>query len=310
MNKLIEYFKNNISSLIMFVYLINIILIALLYNNPIISLVILLALVGMSWLTRRGKFLAYFKFSISIFIITMAFNLIINQRGQDVLLRLPFIVISTASLVNAITLGLSFVNLLWTFYLYDAFVKTKVIFEILSYFFKSIAIIFMLTIKFIPRIVGIFKESKNLRRFRSNQINQKLNLLNKIRQTIDLNETVLDKAMASFMGVSDTLVLKGYEKRSKKVGHFIFNANDWSILLIIIFSLIFNISMSALDKGKIDFGSGNLQVSFGKNDWWIIIVNIIIILLPLLTGGVHYLWWKFYGAKTTVSNTTTAKNYR
>lgn len=150
MNKLIANFQQNVNSVTMIIYLFNVILIALLYSNPLITGFIWLSLVVMAYLTRRQKLGSYLKFSAIIFLVTVLFNVILNQRGTNVLLNWPWLKITTESLGNGMILGLSFVNLLGAFYLYDALARTKVIFEVLANIFKSIAIIFILTIKFIP----------------------------------------------------------------------------------------------------------------------------------------------------------------
>jgi len=263
MNQLIRNFKNNINSVTMFVYLINVILISLLYNNPIIALGILVSLIIMSFLTRKEKIIVYLKFSSVIFIVTVLFNLILNQRGTNILLNVPFVKITTESLLNGVILGIAFVNLLWAFYLYDSMARTKVIFELLSNFFKSIAIIFILTIKFIPKIIEIFTETKALNRFRKPTSDNESGLLKRIRQTIDLTEIVLNKVIANFMNVSDTLILKGYEHRQRKVGKIEYTRKDWVLLSIIGISVVFNFSVVVSKIAKINFGSAKLVIPSG-----------------------------------------------
>lgn len=308
MNRMIENFQKNSNSITMFAYLINVILIALLYNNPIISIVGFISLLLIATLTRRDRIKKYLKFSSVIFIVTVLFNLILNQRGTTILLTLPLLKITTESLLNGIILGISFVNLLWSFYLYDALIRVKVIFELLSNLFRSIAIIFILTIKFIPRIIEIYTDTKEVLKFR--QVNNEQGLWKKLRQAIDLNEIILNKVVANFMNVSDALILKGYEQRQKKLGKIEFKLYDWSIIGLIVMSVIFNLIMLSLKVGQINFGSANLRISFNRNILLIIVLNCLMILLPWLMGGLNYLWWKYYVSKTTVSDTITAKNYR
>jgi hypothetical protein len=308
MNRMIENFQKNSNSITMFAYLINVILIALLYNNPIISIVGFISLLLIATLTRRDRIKKYLKFSSVIFIVTVLFNLILNQRGTTILLTLPLLKITTESLLNGIILGISFVNLLWSFYLYDALIRVKVIFELLSNLFKSIAIIFILTIKFIPRIIEIYTDTKEVLKFR--QVNNEQGLWKKLRQAIDLNEIILNKVVANFMNVSDALILKGYEQRQKKLGKTEFKLYDWSIIGLIVMSVIFNLIMLSLKVGQINFGSANLKISFDRNILLIMVLNCLMILLPWLIGGLNYLWWKYYVSKTTVSDTITAKNYR
>lgn len=308
MNRMIEHFQKNSNSITMFAYLINVILIALLYNNPIISIGSFISLLLIAILTRRDRIKKYLKFSSVIFIVTVLFNLVLNQRGTTILLTLPLLKITTESLLNGIILGISFVNLLWSFYLYDALIRVKVIFELLSNLFKSIAIIFILTIKFIPRIIEIYTDTKEVLKFR--QVNNEQGLWKKLRQTIDLNEIILNKVVANFMNVSDALILKGYEQRQKKLGKTEFRLYDWSIIGLIGMSVIFNLIMLSLKVGQINFGSANLRITFNRNILLIIVLNCLMILLPWLIGGLNYLWWKYYVSKTTVSDTITAKNYR
>jgi hypothetical protein len=305
---MIENFQKNSNSITMFAYLINVILIALLYNNPIISIVGFISLLLIATLTRRDRIKKYLKFSSVIFIVTVLFNLILNQRGTTILLTLPLLKITTESLLNGIILGISFVNLLWSFYLYDALIRVKVIFELLSNLFKSIAIIFILTIKFIPRIIEIYTDTKEVLKFR--QVNNEQGLWKKLRQAIDLNEIILNKVVANFMNVSDALILKGYEQRQKKLGKTEFKLYDWSIIGLIGMSVIFNLIMLSLKVGQINFGSANLKITFDRNILLIMVLNCLMILLPWLIGGLNYLWWKYYVSKTTVSDTITAKNYR
>ncbi|MFC6175943.1 energy-coupling factor transporter transmembrane component T [Companilactobacillus huachuanensis] len=309
MNKWIKNFQKNCNSITMFVYLLNVILITLLYNNPIILVGILISLIAMVVLTRPEKVKSYLKFSGIIFLITILFNLILNQRGTNLLFEMPFVRVTTESLLNAVVLGISFVNLLWAFYLYDSLIRIKTIFELLANLFKSIAIIFILTVKFIPQIIRIYTETKAISKFRVNYQSNEQGLLKRIKQAASLNEIVLNKAVAKFMNISDTLILKGYEQRHRKLGHLEYKKSDVIILILGLVSVIFNISISALHLGKIRFGSANLKVST-HGVALIIIFNCLFILLPLLTGGMNYLWWKFYNSRTTASDTITVKNYR
>ena len=309
MHRLIVNFKNSINSVTMFVYLVNVILISLLYNNPLVSLGILITLILISTMTRREKIVPYLKFSSLIFLVTVLFNVIVNQRGHTVLWSAAFLTVTSESLLNGVILGISFVNLLWSFYLYDALIRVRTIFEVLSNFLKSIAIIFILTIKFIPQIIKIFNETQALSQFRAVVVKPAKGI-QKIKQTMGMTEVVLNKAIANFMNVSDTLILKGYEQRQKNIGWLEFRKVDWSLLLIISGSIIFNIIMVVLKFGKVNFGSADLHLMFDKKIGLILLINCCLILLPLLTGGVNYLWWKFYSSKTTVSDTITAQNYR
>jgi len=309
LNKLIANFQKNCNSITMFAYLLNVILITLLYNNPIVLVGICVSLIAMVVLTRPEKVKSYLKFAGIIFFITILFNLILNQRGSNLLFEIPFLKVTTESLMNAVVLGISFVNLLWAFYLYDSLIRIKTVFELLANLFKSIAIIFILTVKFIPKIIQIYTETKTVSRFRTQHQSNEQGLLKRIKRTVGLNEIVLNKAIASFMNVSDTLILKGYERRRRNLGYVEFKRFDVIILILGLLSVIFNISMSVQHLGKINFGSANLKVST-NGVALILVINCLFILLPFLTGGVNYLWWKFYGSKTTVSDTITAKNYR
>jgi len=309
MNKLIKNFQRNCNSITMFAYLINVILITLLYNNPIVLVGICVSLIAMVVLTRPEKVKSYLKFAGIIFLITILINLVLNQRGTNLLFEVPFLRVTTESVMNAVILGISFVNLLWAFYLYDSLIRIKTVFELLANLFKSIAIIFILTVKFIPKIIQIYTETKTISKFRVQSPSNEQGLLKRIKQAAGLNEIVLNKAVANFMNISDTLILKGYEQRRRKLGHLEFKRFDAIILIIGLFSVIFNIGMSVQHLGKINFGSADLKIST-QGVALILIVNCLFVLLPLLTGGVNYLWWKFYSSKTTVSDTITAKNYR
>lgn len=308
LNQLVFYFQKNTNNLVIFIYLANVILISLLFNNPIIITGVLISLLVVSFYTRQEKFKTYCKFSGMIFLVTVLFNLILNQRGNNLLLALPLVKITTESLSNGIILGISFVNLLWAFYLYDALIRIKVIFELLAKFFKSVAIVFVLTIKFIPQIIAIYRETKGLNKFRIYEESKKFS--QRIKETMALTEVVLNKSIANFMNVADALTLKGYEQRQQKIGKTDFKTSDWAILSTVLISIIINLILVILKIGKINFGSANLSIQTDIKIWIIMILDSLLILLPLITGGWAYLWWKYYVSKTTVSNTTTVKDFR
>ena len=308
LNQLVFHFQKNTNNLVIFIYLANVILISLLFNNPIIITGVLISLLVVSFYTRQEKFKTYCKFSGMIFLVTVLFNLILNQRGNNLLLVLPLVKITTESLSNGIILGISFVNLLWAFYLYDALIRIKVIFELLAKFFKSVAIVFVLTIKFIPQIIAIYRETKELNKFRIYEESKKFS--QRIKETMALTEVVLNKSIANFMNVADALTLKGYEQRQQKIGKTDFKTSDWAILSTVLISIIINLILVILKIGKINFGSANLSIQTDIKIWIIMILDSLLILLPLITGGWAYLWWKYYVSKTTVSNTTTVKDFR
>lgn len=306
MNKLILNFQNRTNSITTFVYLISIILISLLFNNPIISVIDLIGLIFMAILIDRGKIKTYFKFSFIIFIVTFVFNLILNQRGIDVLWKYYFFQVTKESLLNGIILGISFVNLLWAFYIYNVMMRVKTVFELLSSWLKNVALVFILTIQFIPRIIQIFNQTKAVMKFRMEDNLQKA----KLKTTINLMEIVLNKAMASFMNVSDTLVLRGFNNKRKSVGKLEYKRLDFVLLIIMILGLIIDILMFIKKIGVINLGAIDVHLAFTKSEFTLILINMILISLPVLFGGLSYLWWRFYISKITASDITTVKRYR
>jgi len=308
-NPLIFNFRSSVNNVTLFIYLLNVIFISLIYNNPIISLGILFTILIIAFACNSNKYWQFFKISGAIFIVTVLFNMLINQRGTDTILKLPFVVITAQSMLNGIILGISFLNLLWSFYIYDALVNIRTVFEGLSRVFKSVAIIFILTIKFIPGIIQIFNETILALQFRVPQRHEK-RLLQRIRWLMSLTEIVLNKSLASFMNVSDTLTLRGYNQATNKLGKLEFKRIDIGLLLLMLGGILFNISMMILKIGKSNFGSAKLVVLNTKTIWMILIINCLLILLPIIMGGVSYLWWKYYISKTIASNTITAQKYR
>ncbi|HIY91838.1 energy-coupling factor transporter transmembrane component T [Companilactobacillus sp. HBUAS56275] len=306
MNKLILNFQKRTNSVTIFVYLIGIILISLLFNNPIISLINLVALIFMANLVSREKIKTYFKFSCVIFIVTFIFNLILNQRGKSILWIFYSFQITQESLLNGFILGVSFVNLLWAFYIYNALIRVKTVFELLSSLLKNVALIFILTIQFIPRIIQIYNETKAIKKFRTQKELQR----SKLKSTMDLMEMILNKAVASFMNVSDTLILRGFNNRQKSVGRLEYRGSDFLLSGLIILGLVADIVMSINKIGVINLGSIDVRLSFTSSELILLLINVFLILLPVLFGGVNYLWWKFYISKITASDTTTVKKYR
>ncbi|AKP66198.1 energy-coupling factor transporter transmembrane component T [Companilactobacillus ginsenosidimutans] len=310
MNKLIKNFTLSVNNLTILMYLVNIIFIALIFNNPYITIGILICLLFTSWLVRKEKFANFMKGSFLIFLLTMLFNLFINQNGTTVLLKLPLIVVSTQSLTNAFILGISFMNILWSFYIYDALTHTKLIFEILSNVFKSIAIIFILTVKFIPKIMGIFNDVRQLYKFRNSSPTRNSGFIQRIKQGMYMNEIVLNKSIANFMNMSDSLISKGYNQRRQSFVHENNKLSDFILRTIVTISIIFNIVMITQGIGQVDFGSGNVDFQFTWLIGIIILLNLIAILYPIMIGEFHYLWWKSFVSRTTVSSTPTAQKYR
>lgn len=306
MNKLILNFQKRTNSVTIFIYLLGIILISLLFNNPIISLISLIALIFMAILVNREKIKTYFKFSCVIFIVTFAFNLILNQRGEDVLWTFYSFRLTQESLLNGLILGISFVNLLWAFYIYNALIRVKTVFELLSSLLKNVALIFILTIQFIPRIIQIYNETKSIRKFRTQDAVQQ----SKLKSTMDLMEIILNKAVASFMNVSDTLILRGFNNHQKSIGKLEYRGADFLLSVLMVSGLVADIVMAIGKVGVINLGSIDVRLTFTNSELVLLLINVILILLPVIFGGVNYLWWKFYISKITASNTTTVKKYR
>lgn len=303
MRKIYFGFKQATNNLSIFFYLVAIIIASLMFNDPIIVLIIFFSLLLMFFYSRKSDGGNYLKFSIIIFLTTVVFNLIINQKGSDIIFQLPLLKITTQSLLNAGILAFSFVNLLLVFYIYDALTSVKVIFNLLSHGLRNIAIIFILTTKFIPKVIEIFKNTKFLYQYRSKNVAN-----NKMEQQLGLLEIVLNKAIASFMNVSDVLVVKGFGNKTTR-NKFKIGKTDYLLLVISFLITVFNIVMSVLKIGKVNFGSGNVKIMMSGN---IIvgIVNSLLILMPILIGVFQYLWWKLYISKITASNMPTVKSFR
>lgn len=310
MHKLIKNFTLSVNNLTLLMYLANVIFISLIFNNPYITIAIFICLITTSWLVRRKKFFSFLKASGLIFLLTLLFNLVINQNGTDVLLKIPFVTISTQSLTNGFILGISFLNILWSFYIYDALTHTKLIFEILSNVFKSIAIIFVLTVKFIPKIIDIFNDVRQLYKFRNSSPTRDKGRINRIKQTMHLNEIVLNKSISNFMNMSDSLISKGYNQRRQSFVHETNKVSDYIMRSFLTISIIFNLVMLTKGIGQVNFGSGNVDFRFTWLIGLIIFLNFITIIYPILIGEFHYLWWKSFISKTTASNIPTAQRYR
>ncbi len=291
----------------MLIYLLSVIISSLVFTNPLIIMAIFLSLLIMVNFVKREESKGYFKFSLIIFITTFLFNIIINQRGTNVIFQIPFLKVTFESLMNAGILAFSFVNLLLAFYIYDALTNVKIIFDLISRSFRSIAIIFILTIKFIPKTIEIFKNTNYLYNFRYYQSN---NDEAKITQKMDLIEIVLNKSIANFMNVSDVLITKGYNNRSKVSKEILNNISDYILLLISGSAILFDLIMSFLKIGKVNFGSAKIAFLINSNILVICLINVIMILMPILIGVFQYLWWKWYISRTTVLNTPTVKNFR
>ncbi|WP_125565429.1 energy-coupling factor transporter transmembrane component T [Companilactobacillus insicii] len=307
MKKIYFGFRNSTNNFSMLIYLLSVIISSLVFTNPLIIMAIFLSLLIMVNFVKREESKGYFKFSLIIFITTFLFNIIINQRGTNVIFQIPFLKVTFESLMNAGILAFSFVNLLLAFYIYDALTNVKIIFDLISRSFRSIAIIFILTIKFIPKTIEIFKNTNYLYNFRYYQSN---NDEAKITQKMDLIEIVLNKSIANFMNVSDVLITKGYNNRSKVSKEILNNISDYILLLISGSAILFDLIMSFLKIGKVNFGSAKIAFLINSNILVICLINVIMILMPILIGVFQYLWWKWYISRTTVLNTPTVKNFR
>ncbi len=278
----------------------SIIISSLVFNNPIIILAVLISLLSVAKFTQKENSKGYLKFTLIIFLTTIIFNLVINQRGNNILIQIPLIKITTESLLNAGILAFSFVNLLLAFYIYDALTNVKVIFDLLSKSLRNIAIVFILTIKFIPKIIEIFENTNYLYKFRSRDAYKKMNLL----------EIVLNKAIASFMNVSDVLITRGYDRRRSVSRNYANTKTDYILSIGSFTAIIFNLTMVLLKNGKVSFGSASVSFIMNSNIIIISVLNILMITMPILIGVSQYLWWKWYISKTTASNMPTVKSFR
>ncbi|MFD1471943.1 energy-coupling factor transporter transmembrane component T [Companilactobacillus mishanensis] len=310
MSKLIRNFNFSVNNLTILFYVFDVIFISLIYNNPIISGCLFVVLVITARFIRGDKFVNFLKFSIIIFILTFAFNVVINQRGSQIVFQIPFLKVTSESVLNGTVLGVSFLNILWSFYIYDAMTHTKIIFDLLSKFFRSIAIIFILTVKFIPKIVDIFNKVKLLYKFRNNNAERKTNLVELSKQSMFLSEIVLNKSIANFMNMSDVLQTKGYGSQHRLRAHQINRRSDYFARTIFMISLIFNIVMLIKHVGRINFGSANVNIQFSTMIIATTLICSVTVIYPLMIGGIHYLWWKLFASKTTVSNIQIAKKFR
>ncbi|APX73242.1 hypothetical protein BTM29_12100 [Companilactobacillus allii] len=306
MKKIYSGFKQSTNSFSILMYLVSVIVSSLIFNNPIIILAIFISLLIVIIFTTINKLKSYMKFTSIIFVTTLLFNLIINQRGTNIIFQMPFIKITNESLLNAGILAFSFVNLLLAFYIYDALTNVKIIFDLMSRSLQSIAIVFILTIKFIPRIIEIFESTNYLYKFRNtNNIGK-----NKIKKQMNIVEIVLNKAIANFMNVSDVLITKGYNNRDKVKQRINSSKSDYVLFIVSLLTVVFNIIMAFLNLGKVSFGSATVNILMDKKIIIISLINFIMIIMPILIGGSQYLWWKWYVSKITASNIPTAKNFR
>ncbi|WP_125589300.1 energy-coupling factor transporter transmembrane component T [Companilactobacillus jidongensis] len=300
MKKIYSGFRQVVNNFSILIYLLSIIISSLVFNNPIIILAVLISLLSVAKFTQKENSKGYLKFTLIIFLTTIIFNLVINQRGNNILIQIPLIKITTESLLNAGILAFSFVNLLLAFYIYDALTNVKVIFDLLSKSLRNIAIVFILTIKFIPKIIEIFENTNYLYKFRSRDAYKKMNLL----------EIVLNKAIASFMNVSDVLITRGYDRRRSVSRNYANTKTDYILSIGSFTAIIFNLTMVLLKNGKVSFGSASVSFIMNSNIIIISVLNILMITMPILIGVSQYLWWKWYISKTTASNMPTVKSFR
>lgn len=211
-------------------------------------------------------------------------NPLFSHNGATVLFFINDSRITLESFVYGMTTALMIVGMLVWFNCFNKVFDSEKTMYLIGRFFPKLALVFSMTLNFIPRLTEEFKNIKNA---------QKSIKQNRLKRYIGSFSAVITRSMEGAVITSDSMNARGYTLKGKTFFHrYKFTVTD--VLFTVIITSLFVLSLVwKCDISFYPIFSINLTI----NGFVSVLSFTVLALLPFILEVKEALKWKFYLSK-------------
>lgn len=270
---------NNLHPFVLFIYFLYVIFIAVFTFNPFFLIPALfgalLLLIKLDGLKTVKVSIAYFI----IFIIIALSNPLFSHNGVTVLFFINDSRITFESLMYGICAALMIVSALVWFNCFHKIFDSEKITYLLGRLFPKLALVFSMTLSFIPRMIKDFKSINN---------SQKSIKQSRIKRYTGSFSAVITRSMENSIVTSDSMNARGYMLKGRTFFHrYQFTVTD--AVYLCVFTALFVLSL--IWKSEVNFYPV-IQMNINVMNYLSVIAYMILALLPFVLEVKEALKWK------------------
>ncbi len=274
----------NLHPFVLFIYFFYVIFTAVFTFNP---LFLLPALFGALLLLIKLDGVKIIKVSFAyviIFILIALSNPLFSHNGATVLFFINDSRITLESLVYGICAALMIVSALVWFNCFNKVFDSEKIMYLLGRIFPKLALVFSMTLNFIPRMITEFKSIYNA---------QKSVKQSRIKRYTGSFSAVITRSMENSIVTSDSMNARGYMLKGKTFFHrYKFSAVD--AIYLCVFTVLF--ALSIVWKSDVTFYPV-IQMNLTSLNYISVIAFTVLTVLPFVLEVKEALKWKLFLSK-------------
>lgn len=203
------------SSYVNILYFIGVMVINMFFMHPVIliisfvsSLTYSLYLNGMKSL----KFDLFVLFPLLLFIILV--NPLINHQGTTILFYINNQMITKESILYGIFAGMMIINMFLYFSSFNKIMTGDKIMSVLKFVSRKLSLIFVMTLRFVPRYKNEFNKIKVSQQCLNEGLNDG-NFFDRIRHGSNMMSSLVTFALEDGIDTADTMIARGYGLKNK-----------------------------------------------------------------------------------------------
>ncbi|WP_024746417.1 energy-coupling factor transporter transmembrane component T [Levilactobacillus namurensis] len=287
----LEFFSQ-LHPLTVLCYFVQLFTILLIFNHLVISVGLVICIVGVCyWYFDTEKVKMLVIGSSSLMAMIVLFNVLLNQSGRAVLLRLSIgpikLQLTQTAIIYGLTMGLMLGGMVITFVLFNGVVTAPKLNYLLFPIAPRLAMLMMISLRFVDlfiqkmRRLAIYQKTKNINVAEGN-------FYQRLKKVGQLLRIILIDAISGAMETATLMEARGFgAHRRSQYQYFRFHIMDGVFLGLTM--VIFCTSVYLRFQGW-GWTSDVTDLNWGVvQDWWLLGLNSLFCLMPLFGEGAYRL---------------------
>ena len=238
---------------------------------------------------KRKTLLLFIRFILPMMIITAVINPLFNHHGATIIAYLPSLTPVTA---ESVTYGIfsSFMisSVMLYFSTFNVVITSDKIIYLFGKFSPSLALIFSMTLRFIPLFTNQFKKVLNFKKVSW----EKKNIIQKAKEGLSVLSVTVTWSLENAFDTSKSMQSRGYGTFKRTAySPFVFDKRDFITLIILLLSgayVLFGIIFDFADFSYFPF----FRFKINCYSISIFISYFILCILPVFTETLEVIKWK------------------
>ena len=269
----------NLHPFTLFMYFFYVIFSAVFTFNPLFLISAFLGAVLFLFSLERRKAVKILMVYLCMIIIISLTNPLFSHNGATILFFINDSRITLEALIYGITASLMIVGMLVWFNCFNKVFDSEKIMYLIGRFFPKLALVFSMTLNFIPRMLNEFRSINNA---------QKSVKQSRIKRYLGAFSAVITRSMEGAVITSDSMNARGYLLKGRTFFHR-FRFTVYDALYFMVFTTLFVLSI--IFKCNISYYP-YFEMNMNTLDWISVISYTALVFLPFILEIKETLKWK------------------